>query len=71
MSEERWVVTHATEHGATRMWCVDGTTAETLFNVMNGSVHANGQPVAFRTNDGAALIWLTPGQSLTVERSNG
>ena len=71
MTPEHWIVTHATESGAMRMWWVDATSAETLFKVMNGTVHASGQPVAFRTDNGAALIWLTPGQSLTVEKSNG
>jgi hypothetical protein len=71
MSDERWIVTHATEHGATRMWWVDEDEADVLRGIISEPLPKDGAPLAIGTNTGTALIWLTPGQSLTVERSNG
>jgi hypothetical protein len=73
MTDERWIVTHATEHGATRMWWVDEATANWLIDRLDTSMPegAVNRPLIFGPLTGRALIWLTPGQSLTVEKSNG
>lgn len=75
MTEERWIVTHATESGATRMWWVSENVAKGLLEHIHGSLsngtHGRRVAIAIDTIAGAALIWLTPGQSLTVEKSNG
>jgi len=73
MSEERCVVTHTTESGATRMWWVDEATAKDAINAMATGDFSKQQKSMLKmaTTTGRALIWLTPGQSLTVERSNG
>ncbi len=71
MSDERWVVTHTTESGATRMWWVDEDEAVNLRRLIVQQYPKDGLALVFSTMTGAALIWLTPGQSLTVEKSNG
>lgn len=73
MPDEKWLVTHASEHGAVRMWWVDGETAARMIESeakRGPSNPSEPQSIGFPTLTGAALIWLTPGQSLTVEKSN-
>jgi hypothetical protein len=71
MNDERWIVTHATEHGATRMWWVDERVMQWMMGVMEINDQGMSRNISFPTLTGRALIWLTPGQSLTVEKSNG
>jgi hypothetical protein len=55
------------------MWWVDEATAKDAINAMATGDFSKQQKSMLKmaTTTGRALIWLTPGQSLTVERSNG
>lgn len=73
MTNERWMVTHTTESGATRMWWVDRAAAMRVLGAVGDAdwSAASSSMLNITTLTGRALIWLTPGQSLTVEKSNG
>ena len=67
---ERWVVTQVTEHGARQMWWVDEETAHWVMEEWDniGQSSSSWSILRFCTLTGKSLIWLTPGQSLTVEK---
>lgn len=71
MSDQLWTVTHATATGEWRSWTVDDETGNELVgklkNPDSGSNFLGG--LAIRTTTGWVVIWLTPGQSLTVENA--
>ena len=74
MSEQRWIVTWMSAKGATRFWEVDGDNAKKLADALHKGPADTRAPwwcFAFRTTTGHATVWLTPGQTLTVERANG
>jgi hypothetical protein len=70
MSDQLWTVTHATAEGQLRWWTIPDYQAEVLLDILGDSecLERNG-PWVFDTTSGRAMIWLTPGQSLTVERA--
>lgn len=76
MADQLWTVTHATATGEWRSWTVTEEVAGRLIDDMPGAgLHPETnepiqqEPWTFETTTGRALIWLTPGQSLTVERA--
>jgi len=70
MPDQLWTVTHATAEGQLRWWTIPDHQAEVLLDIMGDReyLRADG-PWTFETTTGRVLIWLTPGQSLTVERA--
>jgi hypothetical protein len=67
MTDQLWTVTHATVSGEWRSWTVDFDEAQTIIEAIADRSLPDRLPID--TTTGTALIWLTPGQSLTVERA--
>ena len=65
MSDQLWTVTHATATGEWRSWTVDDEIATDL----EDKLIERETSIFLITTTGRVLIWLTPGQSLTVERA--
>lgn len=66
----KWTVCRTTAHGSAKWWEVDQAQAEVLMGLMAELVPGTVWPVTISTMRGAALIWMVPGQTLTVEKSN-
>ena len=69
MSEQLWTVTHATPEGQLRWWTVDDECATQLAGLLQMEGHENGMRLYVPTTACRVMIWLTPGQSLTVEKA--
>ena len=67
MSEQLWTVTHVMTDGGWRMWAVDFDEAQTIIEAIADRSLPDRLPID--TTTGTALIWLMPGQSLTVEKA--
>jgi hypothetical protein len=74
MKEQLWTVTHVTATGEWRMWTVDnehelGRIEEFMGLLGRRSESTMPAVLDFAASTGYVVIWLTPGQSLTVERA--
>lgn len=72
MRDQLWTVTHATAEGQLRWWTVDEMMALGLGEVLQTVAEnppVGAMPLYMDTTTGCVMVWLTPGQSLTVERA--
>ena len=70
MSDQLWTVTHATAEGQLRWWTIPDYQAEVLLDIFSDGEYLKADgPWIFETTTGKAIVMLTPGQSLTVERA--
>lgn len=70
MSDERWVVIHASARGCIKHWYVNAAVAKELIEFARPASGDKSLSIGFDTISGRALIWFTPGQSLTVEKAS-
>lgn len=68
MMTKKWIITHMMNEGG-KSWLVDQEKASEITEFFRtadvSSAHAAFLQIS--TTTGSALIWLTPGQSLTIE----